>query len=330
MSGQKPADENEYQHPTVLIGVPVYNRGHDISLTLDSIAGLDYPKNLLSIVLIDRSSRESSLETLKQWEKLDGGYRKIVVQYVGFEALPKARNRILSYLTDEDYVFFVDGDIVLNRNSLTRLLSMANRGQYIAHITQVPPPAWHEKIFETDSDAMACTLIDSKLFRRDGLRFNEVLALLPEDLDFCLRSKHKVLVDGNETVRHLHIFSFRGRWTRYMRRTDAWMLFTLLKRRKGFGIGWDNRWPLRWLRYAGLFILSILSLLYLPWSLILDLPVIGYLAYSIWRRGTRPGFLAFLNAYLFVPTTVFGCVELLLEFHSSWYRARRDIRLSRP
>jgi len=135
--------------PGVLISILVKNTKFNLDNLASQLIGLDYPKELLSIVFLESDSEDGSYEHLKDimplfsdWkaaylEKLNFGF-KLSHELRHIEAKPQGprqRHRLINlaksrqyvvdkYLKDESFVWWVDSDYkVIPKDTLTKLLS---------------------------------------------------------------------------------------------------------------------------------------------------------------------------------------------------------------
>jgi cellulose synthase/poly-beta-1,6-N-acetylglucosamine synthase-like glycosyltransferase len=75
---KKKIDEEEFDHmvtrfPSVTVAVPCWNEERTLSATLDSLLALEYPKDKMSIVVVDDGSTDSTLAIAKEYEALHPG-----------------------------------------------------------------------------------------------------------------------------------------------------------------------------------------------------------------------------------------------------------------
>lgn len=124
--------------PTVDIICPIRNREFVLSYFLDHIYKLNYPKDKISIIFCINDSIDASDQILRKFKKDNKneykdikiltynlksptderikGYRQNI-----FEPLSKVRNYLLSQTTSE-YIFSVDSDILVQIDTLKRLV----------------------------------------------------------------------------------------------------------------------------------------------------------------------------------------------------------------
>lgn len=56
-------------YPTVTVAVPCWNEEKTLAATLDSLLSLDYPKNKLSIIVVDDGSKDNTLTIAREYEE---------------------------------------------------------------------------------------------------------------------------------------------------------------------------------------------------------------------------------------------------------------------
>jgi len=123
--------------PTIDIICPVRNRQFVISYFLEHIYNLNYPKNLISIIVCLNDSNDDSDKILTQFKQShQNEYKNVKILTYNLNAppdsryssrldlyknLPKIRNLLLQHCTS-DYVFSIDSDILCKPDTLSRLL----------------------------------------------------------------------------------------------------------------------------------------------------------------------------------------------------------------
>ena len=133
------------RYPLIYLGSPVRNaHGNDETKAwilpeyLEGILRLDYPKDRITLSFLVNDSIDNSMDLLLELRsKYQSQYRKILINEVDFQVLryvrngkrcgydhiAKVRNLWLQSLSDEEYIFSVDTDVILLPNTLTTLLS---------------------------------------------------------------------------------------------------------------------------------------------------------------------------------------------------------------
>lgn len=125
----------------VSIIIPVYNEEQILSLCLDSLMKLNYPKELLEIIIIDNNSRDSSASIIKKYP----------VKYM-FEAQKGrsiARNTAIKAASGE-IIAFTDADCIVGKQwlkSLVRGFTAKNIGCCGGRILSYKPANWIEQSF---------------------------------------------------------------------------------------------------------------------------------------------------------------------------------------
>lgn len=143
-------------YPTVTIVVPCYNEERAVALTVDSLLGLDYPKEKLSIFVVDDGSKDNTWQVLQQYKDnpqitllkkenggkhtaLNLGIEKSTSEFVGCldsdsSVHPEALKRIITYF-DNQKTMAVAPSIVVR--SPKNILQYAQRAEYdMAHYTK--------------------------------------------------------------------------------------------------------------------------------------------------------------------------------------------------
>ena len=100
--------------PVVSIIIPAYNEEKVIGACLDSIASLDYPKELLEVIVIDDGSTDRTAGII-------AGYRSVKV-IKGLHKGPSAARNLALKQAKGEYVAFTDADCVVFPEWLKRLL----------------------------------------------------------------------------------------------------------------------------------------------------------------------------------------------------------------
>ncbi len=90
--------------PTVSIIIPVYNAEKNIDALIKSLLNLDYPKELLEIILIDNNSIDKTREIIKLYPVKLLEERKIQSSYAARnKGIKNAKNEIIAF-TDSDCI----------------------------------------------------------------------------------------------------------------------------------------------------------------------------------------------------------------------------------
>jgi glycosyltransferase involved in cell wall biosynthesis len=91
------------EYPSLSIIVPVLNMGRTIRATMDSLVNLDYPKNIIEIIVVDGKSKDDTRKIVQE-------YPVALVEQEG-KGLNAARNTGIKYSSGE-ILAYTDGDCV--------------------------------------------------------------------------------------------------------------------------------------------------------------------------------------------------------------------------
>lgn len=119
-------------YPTVTIAVPCWNEEKTLAATIESLLGLEYPQEKLSIMIVDDGSTDSTLTIAKEYEKKYQSTIKVLEKKNGGKH--SAVNLALSHSTS-DLFGCLDADSFVDKKALSTIVSY----------------------FENNKDAMAVT-----------------------------------------------------------------------------------------------------------------------------------------------------------------------------
>jgi len=112
-------------YPPVTITVPAYNEGNNIEETLDSIAALDYPKEKISIIVVDDGSKDNTYELTRKYAeraKKEFDFKSFIVLTQKNQGKYMALNNSLKHVTTEFFAV-LDADSVPQTDALKKLMS---------------------------------------------------------------------------------------------------------------------------------------------------------------------------------------------------------------
>lgn len=132
--------------PAVLIGAPIRNMEKTVPLYLEAILRLDYPKKKIALLWIVNDSKDQSLKMLQDFkEQYEKKYKRIEIQEINWGAVEDAKTAEARYglgewstvdsmaraknilkdslMPDEEYFFYIEGDIILTKGSLKTLMA---------------------------------------------------------------------------------------------------------------------------------------------------------------------------------------------------------------
>ena len=126
--------------PTILITVPIRNRGWCLQKVLDSILAQDYPRNKISLLFILNDCTDDTEEILNAFQQHNHGFWDVTMVYEnfkaegdelkdhhwtakGFERIAALRNHCLDLWSNEDYLLMLDSDLKLHPKVISRLVA---------------------------------------------------------------------------------------------------------------------------------------------------------------------------------------------------------------
>ena len=108
------------EYPTVTIAVPCWNEEKTLPGTLGSLLDLDYPKDKLTIVVVDDGSKDSTLAIAKEYESRNKGQIKVFTKQNGGKHT--AVNLALAHSTTELFGC-LDADSFVDKKALRIIAS---------------------------------------------------------------------------------------------------------------------------------------------------------------------------------------------------------------
>lgn len=119
-------------YPSVTIAVPCWNEEKTLSATLDSLISLDYPKDKLSIIVVDDGSKDNTLAIAKSYEeKYKDQIRALSKENGGKHT---AVNLAL-HSSNSDLFGCLDADSFVNEKTLRIIVSYFDREKDIMAVT---------------------------------------------------------------------------------------------------------------------------------------------------------------------------------------------------
>lgn len=189
--------------------VPVYNTMPELRDCLDSLLDQDFGTDRYEIVAIDDGSTDGSGEVLDEYAAQHTQLRVLHQENSGWPGQPRNRGLDCSH---SRYVFFLDADDQLGRESLRRQVEFADRHScdivvpmLVSQPGEHPRGAlWADTAVDADRVILFKTLSPQKLFRREfldrhDLRFPEGVVPLEDGLmltrAYLLAKRVSVLAD---------------------------------------------------------------------------------------------------------------------------------------
>ncbi|MEM2507019.1 MAG: glycosyltransferase [Nitrososphaeria archaeon] len=112
--------KNENYVPNVTIIVPFYNESNIITLKLENLAKLKYPREKLQIILVNDASTDDSLDRVLRYKELSP-YEFVVVNNYAHSGKVESLNRALLYAKG-DIIVITDADTFLSPDILYRTM----------------------------------------------------------------------------------------------------------------------------------------------------------------------------------------------------------------
>lgn len=133
---RKKIDEEEYreltQFPTVSVAVPCWNEERTLPATLDSLLALDYPKDKITIFVVDNNSTDNTQEILAEYKEKHPG--QIVPLIETKQGKHNAVNLALEHST-ADLFGCLDADSFVAPHTLKTIVSYFDRDPQIMAVT---------------------------------------------------------------------------------------------------------------------------------------------------------------------------------------------------
>jgi glycosyltransferase involved in cell wall biosynthesis len=113
----------------VTIGVCVRNSEDLVEEAIGSIMAQDFPHDRIKVVFVDDGSEDQTLSIIQEHAaKMD---MKTVVLHTSWKGLGNARNAVIAQ-AEGDYILWVDGDMVLSRGFLKKLVEFMEKNSNAA------------------------------------------------------------------------------------------------------------------------------------------------------------------------------------------------------
>lgn len=192
------------------------NSRHNLPGCLDSVLNLDYPKNLIKIILIDNNSFDSSVGYVKECfsqVKVISNYKKIGTAVLGNQGF------YLAQKNGSDYSVYITASTILEKNWLKRMIEILESNKKYAvssskillndkkimalggEIGLAGISHFHKKqinnVFETDFASKIAMAVKMPAVKKIGF-YNNKFSNYYEDVDFCWRLKmagYKIVID---------------------------------------------------------------------------------------------------------------------------------------
>ena len=117
----------------VSIIVPCYNEGENIGKTIDSLLNLDYPKEMLEVIIVDDKSTDNSVEIAKKFAKKYNNVRVIVNKRNSGGAAEPTNLGIKA--ARFDYIAVADADSTPDRDALKKMIGFLQEDKTVGGVT---------------------------------------------------------------------------------------------------------------------------------------------------------------------------------------------------
>jgi glucosyl-dolichyl phosphate glucuronosyltransferase len=141
-------------HPTVMIGatskalgsvsviIPTHNRSQSLKMTIESLLKLDYPPDMIEIIVVDNGSTDGTKDVVEACQTQS----KMPIRYV-YEGRPGAHfaRNTGAKLAVGDVLYFTDDDMIADPGLLKNLLPVFDLYPAVASATGRILPKWQEE-----------------------------------------------------------------------------------------------------------------------------------------------------------------------------------------
>jgi len=119
------------KEPELTIAVPAYNEEENILKTLESIYGVDYPKEKLHVIVVDDGSTDATYRIAREFARTHRDIDIKVLRHRKNRGKAAALNTALAHTTTPFFVT-VDADSFIDRKALKNLLKRAGGNAVVA------------------------------------------------------------------------------------------------------------------------------------------------------------------------------------------------------
>ncbi len=117
----------------VSIVMPCYNEEKTIGAAIESLLGLDYPKNLMEIIVVDDKSKDNSAKIARQYASRYKNVRVIVNKRNSGRAAEPTNIGIMA--AKYDYIAVADADSTPEKDALRKMIGFLQNEQDVAGVT---------------------------------------------------------------------------------------------------------------------------------------------------------------------------------------------------
>jgi biofilm PGA synthesis N-glycosyltransferase PgaC len=109
--------------PRVTIIIPTYNEAGLIESKLDNIFEQDYPKDLMSIIVVDSASTDGTVEIVERWRNKHPEARLMIIKENFRRGMVHALNYALGFVSsDSEIIIFTDVDSFWDADTLKKVV----------------------------------------------------------------------------------------------------------------------------------------------------------------------------------------------------------------
>ncbi len=117
----------------VSIVMPCYNEGKHIGQAIESLLKLDYPKEMIEIIVVDDKSKDNSVEVIREYTKKYKNVRLIVNERNSGGAAEPTNIGVKA--AKYDYIAVADADSTPDRDALLKMIGFLQQGDNVAGVT---------------------------------------------------------------------------------------------------------------------------------------------------------------------------------------------------
>ena len=198
------------QEPITIV-IPCYNEGKTIENTIKHCLNIDYPKNLIELIVVDDCSTDDSWKIINDYSKR---YKIKVLKTKHNSGGPATPRNIGIKSAKSEYVLVIDSDSYPEKDSLNKMLGFMQKDPLVAAVTPSiltrPPTNFIQKIQHIEYDLVAFTrkmldMVDSvyvtpgafALYRKDAII--KVGLLNPKNMTEDIEIVWRLLSKGYKT-----------------------------------------------------------------------------------------------------------------------------------
>ncbi len=118
----------------VSIIMPCYNESKTIAEAIESLMSLDYPKDMIEIIVVDDKSKDNSVQIIQEFVKKYPGKIKLIVNSKNSGGAAEPTNMGIK-LAKYDFIAVTDADSMPQPDALIKMIGFLQRDQKVAAVT---------------------------------------------------------------------------------------------------------------------------------------------------------------------------------------------------